>query len=75
MPSFRAARMLVFKLPRAFKSQIMIITTIIIDSNNAIMFAIYSFENRLYEMFTDIGTFYRELEGKLKTEQLKVSFF
>ncbi|KAM7535632.1 hypothetical protein Aperf_G00000101170 [Anoplocephala perfoliata] len=29
------------------------------------------FENRLYEMFTDIGAFYRELEGKLKTEQLK----
>ncbi|VDN95953.1 unnamed protein product [Rodentolepis nana] len=31
------------------------------------------FENRLLEMFTDLGTLYRDLEGKLKTEQMKVS--
>uniref|UniRef100_A0A5K3F9S0 U2 snRNP-associated SURP motif-containing protein n=1 Tax=Mesocestoides corti TaxID=53468 RepID=A0A5K3F9S0_MESCO len=29
------------------------------------------FESRLFEMFTDVGSFYRELDSKLKAEQLK----
>nr|CUU99242.1 hypothetical transcript [Hymenolepis microstoma] len=29
------------------------------------------FENRLLEMFTDLGALYRDLDGKLKTEQMK----
>lgn len=35
-------------------------------------FLVSSFESRLFEIFNDIGSFFRELESKLKSEQLKV---